>query len=306
MPPQTRQSRRWVFTLNNYTPAEEQRVKDVFASASVRYGVFGRETGAGGTPHLQGFCVFTGNQRFNAVRRLFPRAHVESARGTTQQARSYCIKDGDYFECGDPPTNAGSRSDLEALFEWGDQFTAEHGRGPTSPEVAREQPQAYLRYPRIVRLFENRAPPPVLREGELRDWQSFLEQELDEGASDREVVFYVDPDGGKGKTWFQQWYLSKHPDKVQVLSIGKRDDLAHAIDVSKSVFFFNVPRGGMEYFQYVIAESLKDRMIFSPKYSSKMKFLRTTPHVIVFCNEEPDYSKMTEDRYVVRNPDNTE
>lgn len=91
--------------------------------------------------------------------------------------------------------------------------------------------------------------------------------------------------------------MTKHSDKTQVLSIGKRDDIAHVIDVSKSVFFFNVPRGGMEFFQYTILEQLKDRMVFSPKYNSKMKFLHKTPHVLVFCNEEPDLTKMSEDRY---------
>lgn len=113
-------------------------------------------------------------------------------------------------------------------------------------------------------------------------------------------MFYVDPEGGKGKSWFQAWYLTKHPETTQVLSGGKRDDIAHSIDQSKSVFFFNIPRGGMEFLQYTILEQLKDQMVFSPKYNSQMKFLSKTPHVLVFCNEQPDLNKMTEDRYTIR------
>jgi hypothetical protein len=114
-------------------------------------------------------------------------------------------------------------------------------------------------------------------------------------------MFYVDDEGGKGKSWFQAWYLTKNPEKTQVLSAGKRDDIAHTIDKTKSVFFFNIPRGGMEYLQYPILEQLKDRMVFSPKYNSTMKFLTAVPHVVVFCNEHPDMNKMSLDRYIIIN-----
>jgi hypothetical protein len=89
-----------------------------------------------------------------------------------------------------------------------------------------------------------------------------------------------------------------------LLAPGKRDDLAHAIDVSKSVFLFNVPRGSMEFLQYGVLEQLKDRVIFSPKYESTTKVILQKTHVVVFCNEEPDLTKMSADRYVIRNLNN--
>ena len=302
MPRTTRtQGKRWVFTHNNYSAEDETRIQALFQSDDVKYGVYGREVGESGTRHLQGFIVFIGNKRFNAVRRLFPRAHIEQALGTSQQARDYCKKDGDFFEAGTFPGASGNRTDLDALFRWGDEFTEAHGRGPTSPEVARAQPEAYLRYPRVVRLFQARAPAPSLREGTPNEWQNELEQELEDQADDRSIVFYVDEEGGKGKTWFQQYYLTKYPDQVQILSVGKRDDLAYAIDETKRIFFFNVPRDGMQFFQYTIAEQLKDRMVFSTKYQSRLKVLPTTPHVIVFANEQPDDTKLSADRVVIRN-----
>lgn len=82
-----------------------------------------------------------------------------------------------------------------------------------------------------------------------------------------------------------------------MLSIGKNADLAHAIDESKRVFVFDIPRGSMEYLQYGILEQLKNRMVFSAKYNSTTKILHQKPHVIVFCNEDPDMDKMTNDRY---------
>lgn len=272
----------------------------LFESDAVRYGVIGRERGASGTPHLQGFVIFNSNQRFNAVRGLIPGSHIERARGTSLQARDYCKKENDFTEIGSFPGAAGKRSDIEEIIAWGDEFIQENKRGPTSPEFAKAQPKAYTRYPRMVRLFSHRAPEPTLREGEPREWQRDLEAELLGEADDRSVIFYVDPEGNKGKTWFQQWFFSKYSGGTQIIGVGKRDDMALTILSTKSIFFFNVPRGSMEHFQYSILEQLKDKLVFSPKYASQMKVLETTPHVVVFTNEAPDMTKLSEDRYVIR------
>lgn len=297
MPPSP-QSKRWVFTLNNYTADEESTIATALSGDGVVFGIYGKEVGQSGTPHLQGFVIFSGNRRLPSVKSLLGnRIHAERARGTSQQARDYCRKDGDFNEYGTFPESSGSRSDLDALLEWGDKFTVDNGRPPSSPDIAREQPHAYLKYPRIVRLFESRAPPPTLQQGEPLEWQTELAEELLEEADDRKILFVVDEAGGLGKTWFQRWFISKHPGVAQVLSIGKRDDLAHAIDTTCRCFFFNIARDQMQFLQYSILEHLKDRMIFSPKYNSRIKYLLAVPHVVVFCNEEPDMTKLTSDRY---------
>lgn len=296
------QSTRWVFTINNPSQDDKDNVAGLGSNSQlVKYLVVGRETGESGTPHLQGFVIVHNGATRTRVSSWLPRSHLEPARGTSEQAAVYCKKDGDFDEYGTCPVQSGAGNVLNSLYEWGDAYIEETGHAPSSPEIAREHPTAYLRYPRAVRLFQARAPPPVIREGTTRDWQNELEQELEDEADDRSVIFYIDPEGGKGKSWFQQYFLTKYPEKAQVLSMGKRDDLAHFIDERKTHFFFNIPRGGMEFLQYTILEQLKDRMIFSPKYNSTMKILRSNVHVVVFCNEEPDMEKMSEDRYVLRN-----
>lgn len=37
---------------------------------------------------------------FSAMKKMLPRAHIELMMGTSEQARDYCMKDGDYEECG--------------------------------------------------------------------------------------------------------------------------------------------------------------------------------------------------------------
>lgn len=294
-----RPSTRWLFTLNNYTAAEEQNVADFQGDQdNVRYLIYGREVGQQGTPHLQGYLILHSQQRLSWLRtRLSARAHYEQAVGTTLQNITYCKKDGDFNEFGDCPLGPGKRTDLEEFVEWGKQFEVEHGRPPTSPDIAKHRPKEYLRYPRAVALFGHRAEPRVLEEGELRDWQQDLADVLDLEPDDRKIIFVVDEEGNKGKSWFCRWYLSKHPDKTQVLGIGKKDDIAHMIDERKSVFLFNLARGQMEYLNFSLLENLKDRMVISPKYNSRTKILGSNCHVVIFGNELPDWEgKLTPDR----------
>lgn len=295
--------RRWVFTINNYTDADVQRLDVLGSSTRCNYLVFGFEVASTtNTRHLQGFAIFSEPHRLSQLRsHLSDRGHYELARGTSEQASLYCKKDGDFKEYGSLPRTAGSRSDLDAVVVWGRSFAVESGRPPTSPEVAREFPLQYTKFNRITRTLRFCAPAVALQHGDLRDWQRTLKDVLMEPADDRTVRFYVDVNGGSGKSWFSRWMVTNYADKVQLLGIGKRDDMCFAVEETKSIFLLNVPRGQMEFLQYAVLEMLKDRVVTSNKYASRTKFLYTQPHVVVFSNEEPDREKMSEDRYAVIN-----
>nr|WPR18740.1 MAG: replication polyprotein [Skomarfal virus 54] len=298
------QSTRWCFTINNYTPDDEQRLErlggDLDGNA-IRYLVFGREVGErGGTPHLQGYVVFGARKRLNAVRDIIGRTgHYEVARGGGHACASYCRKDGNFVEFGDAPRKP--RSAVPSVTDFCDWV-----RGldimPSQHEIANKFPGLFIRYgpSKMVELATHIMPPVILQDGELKPWQFDLEAELLEEPDDRTVVFYVDKEGGAGKSWFCRFMLSKYREKVQVLCVGKRDDLAHAIDQTKSIFLFNIPRGGMELLQYPVLEMLKDRVVFSPKYNSTTKILSRKAHVVVFSNEDPDVTKLSADRWSLR------
>lgn len=286
--------------MNNPTSEERVALAENFNNErEVEYAIVGREVGENGTPHLQGFVIFRTNKRFNAVKRfLGERCHIEKTRGTTDQAADYCGKDEDYDTWGERPQNQqGKRSDFEAFRDW----LLSRETQPTEAEVVAEFPSIYGRYRAnamsMVRLL---APKPKLVDSELRGWQLRLREQLLEQPDDRRVTFVVDPEGGKGKSYFIRYMITHEFDKCQRLSVGKRDDLAHAIDVSRSIFLFDIPRQQLEFLQYSVLEGLKDRCLFSPKYESTCKVLLHPCHVVVFTNEEPDMEKLTRDRYNIK------
>lgn len=130
----------WCFTLNNYTPEEYESTKS-FCEKEGKYFIIGRETGDGGTPHIQGFVSLRVRRNFGYVRNnLTSRCHIEGARGTARQNREYCSKDGDFEEGGKLPGNISStdeqftefraaiRRGNSGLAEFADSYPGTFGR----------------------------------------------------------------------------------------------------------------------------------------------------------------------------------
>jgi len=313
--PTRNRAKRWCFTLNNPTPLQRHALAHFAINATgldgrnpnYEYLVYGNETApTTGTPHIQGYVIFTVAKSLRQAKSALSGPHdapfhLEVARGTPQQNREYCIKDGDFVEHGECPTvSQGRRTDLDRFFDWCDEFAADNGRAPTTPEAARMFPTVVVKYGRlmeVVRLRVNRelfAPEP-----EPREWQQRLSNTLEEPPDDRKIHFVVDPDGGIGKSWFARWFIDTHPETTQIFRPSKVQDIAYAVKTHVTTFIFDVPRGGMQYLQSQVLEMLKDRVLFSPKYNSTTKYLAHVPHVVVLSNEHPaDVGiVLTEDRY---------
>lgn len=104
------------FTINN--PKNEAGI--ITFLSECKYAVFGRETGESGTKHLQGYCEFVNPRSFKAVHEGLEKGHLEIRKGSRYQAMTYCKKDGDVWEHGEPPDEemtSGKRTDLDRVRE---------------------------------------------------------------------------------------------------------------------------------------------------------------------------------------------
>lgn len=291
-------SKAWLATLNNPTDEEKEALKARFEQPDIEYAIVGEEIApTTGTPHLQIYVYFKTRKTFVSVRNVIQRAHVIKARGSPITNRTYCSKSGTFAEYGDFSNikTQGQRSDIESYHLW----LKEQTEFPSNSVIANSFPGLYIRYGRRLQELRDLVFPfPVLEEAPFKaGWQTTLKERLDAPPDDRKIFVVVDEKGGCGKSWFVRKFMSEKPHKSQMLSIGKRDDLAYAIDESKKYFFFLVPRGQLQYMQFSVIESLKDRLIFSPKYASVTKVIRHPVHIVVFTNEEPDKNLLTKDRW---------
>lgn len=103
--------------MNNYGPEDEARLTGMGEATPeetvIEYLIFGREVGASGTRHLQGFVSFKSRRRFAYVRSVLgEQCHVEKAKGTPGDNRTYCSKEGDFEEFGEAPPDAPNSSKL--------------------------------------------------------------------------------------------------------------------------------------------------------------------------------------------------
>lgn len=107
-------ARCWCFTLNNY----EQKDAERLAELDCKYIVFGYEVGESGTKHLQGYVEFTHGKTLSAVKKYTgcPSIHLETRKGTPEQAATYCKKDKNFTEKG-IISHQGKRTDLDDVAE---------------------------------------------------------------------------------------------------------------------------------------------------------------------------------------------
>lgn len=101
------------FTINNYSD-EDIISMDIYLNRNCKYWVYGFEVGDNETPHIQGYLELKRQTKFATVKRALPKAHLESRRGTAQQAADYCKKEGN-FEEGGEISQQGLRGDLDRV-----------------------------------------------------------------------------------------------------------------------------------------------------------------------------------------------
>lgn len=257
--PVRNRARRWCFTFNNYDQIGIDQLNRFITSDCDR-AVYGHETApTTGTAHLQGYLECTHERHFTAMKSIDHRIRWEKAKGSASQNYTYCTKGTDIFTHGD----------------WSDDID----------EELRDE----------------------LKDKELRPWQQELMDRLQTKADCRKIIWFSDPKGLAGKSSFKRHWLIKHPNDIE--TDGNAQDIKFQLaclqkagrkikDMPK-VIIFDFPRcKDLNLVSYSGMEAIKMGCFASPKYESTC-VLMNYPHVVVFANGEPIYSKCTADRWDV-------
>jgi len=292
----TVQARSWCFTVNN--PVGEPPYLEF--GSDVEFAVWQLERGEEcHTPHLQGFLLPVKRLRMSSVKSLsgLASAHLEPARGTVEQNEEYCSKSvgrvaGPFTHGRRPMRAQGSRTELAA-------FRDAIKSGKRKIELLDEFPLECAKYPRFIKDVQDamcERPPSPLATIVLRNWQEQLLAKLVVPPNDRTVMWIMDSVGNRGKTWFSKFLIQEHG--AFYCSGGKSADIA-LMYMSEPIVIFDFTRDQEERVPYPVIEMFKNGLVFSPKYDSKMKCVRS-PHVVCFANFRPDMCKLSQDRWWIR------
>ena len=150
-----KQSRKWQLTINNPQDKglDHDAIKKVLEQfKSLTYWCVADETGLDThTPHSHLFFCLKSPGKFSTVKKRFPEAHIEAAKGTIQENRAYVQKSGKWAddpkadtsvpgtfeESGEPPEEPGqgARTDIAELY----RLIAEEGM--SNAEVMEQNPE---------------------------------------------------------------------------------------------------------------------------------------------------------------------
>lgn len=292
--------RNWCFTIFNMDvpmpPVDTVRV---------RYIVWQQEvTPTTNVSHIQGYAEFNVPVTMGQCKTIFadPTMHLEIRRGTRQQAREYCMKD-DTRVVGTLPSefgvfaNAGQHTNLDELYK-------DIKNGASAGEIMENFPSLYIRHKHHIdelivdrnRLDNLKRTREDYETVEWREWQREVQDKLEEQAV-RQVLWVVDPTGNNGKSFLARYLTSQGAFLVRA---GKHQDIYHAFTMMcpcPTMAVFDMTRSSEETIPYSVMESLKDGMIFSSKYQSKV--ITFTPlKLLVLSNFTPQLTgKLSNDRW---------
>lgn len=267
----TTRSRRWIFTINNYSEEEYIELKEKLHSNPVEKYIIGKEVGKQGTPHLQGYVYFKDTKTFQTVKAFIgDRAHLEMAKGKPADNFKYCSKDGDFVAHG---------------------FDEEKGFKEKAQEILCARRHALLaRYDTVV----------------WRGWQARVLETLSRQPDSRTIHWVFDPDGNSGKSFLTKYIYLTRPviiadgkkDNIfnQVLGMLNGDEKKQILPQEPEVILLDIPRSSEGYINYGVLEQLKNGLIYSGKYEGGCAAFGDV-HVIVFANFMPDMEAFSQDRW---------
>lgn len=291
-------AKNWIFTINNYSDVEVLKVGELGTSNEIHYLVYQLERGENGTDHVQGYVQLKKRKTLATMKRLLgDRTHLEMAKGSPGQNRDYCTKEDTRiegpFEYGVMKGGAGSRTDIS-------DFIARVKSGPVSEkEIIEEYGELVAKYPRFVDRVQRLYTEPARENFVPRiGWQFDLYLVLNGPVDKRKVIWYWEHSGNVGKSYFALNYSAGDGRFGYVVTGGRFSDIFYAYK-NEPVVFFDWARDQEESFPYRVIEAFKNGYFLNTKYESVSRRF-AVPHVVVFSNFPPDRSKLSEDRWQIK------
>lgn len=132
-------------------------------------------------------------------------------------------------------------------------------------------------------------------------WENDIIEIINEEPDNRKIYWFWESYGCTGKSTFCKHLVMNYG---AVVVGGRVQDAMYALintleDRDVNIVVFDIPRSFDRGISYESIENIKNGIFFSAKYESR-SVVFNSPHVIVFSNEEPDYARMSLDRWVVR------
>jgi hypothetical protein len=139
------------------------------------------------------------------------------------------------------------------------------------------------------------------RNSTLNDWQLQLELELQTTPDLKKIIWYYDPVGNTGKTFFAKWKYQL--DNSTALVLGNQTHAIYHILSKRTddtkIVILDSNRSAYEEINYDYIENVKNGCFQSGEYCSTMTVM-AIPHVVVFSNFKPNITQLSLDRYDVR------
>lgn len=144
----------------------------------------------------------------------------------------------------------------------------------------------------------NKSKKPINCKKPEMEWCTEVYDILAEKPDYRTIHWFVDTKGNNGKSWLTKWIWLNY--KNVLLLNGKRNDIEYQVlkNGGCDIAIYDVPRTNSDYVSYQSLENIKNGLVTSGKYEGGTVAFNN-PHVIVFANCEPDYKKMSKDRWQI-------